>query len=101
WIFFSLLGDAHAREIVARDLLGILARHAAHPDRGERAVLQYGEMRKQVEVLEHHPDFAAHLVDGLEVDGQLNAIDDDAALLPVRDAVDTAQKRRLAPARRP
>jgi hypothetical protein len=34
-------------------------------------------MRKQVEVLEHHADFAADLVDLLEVVGQLDAVDDD------------------------
>jgi hypothetical protein len=33
-------------------------------------------MRKQVEVLEHHADLAADLVDLLEIIGQLDAIDD-------------------------
>ncbi len=34
-------------------------------------------MREEVEVLEHHPDFAADLVDLLEVIGELDAVDDD------------------------
>ena len=57
-------------------------------------------MRKQVELLEHHADFAAHLVDLLEVLGQFHAVDDDAAALPVLEPVDAAQQRRLAAARR-
>ena len=32
-------------------------------------------------MLEHHPDFAPHFVDALEVVGQLDAVDNDAALL--------------------
>jgi 23S rRNA A2030 N6-methylase RlmJ len=62
---------------VHRDLLGILLGHLLHPDRAERAVLEDGEVREQVEVLEHHADLAADLVDLLEVVGQLDAVDDD------------------------
>jgi hypothetical protein len=57
-------------------------------------------VRKQVELLKHHADLAAHLVDLLEILGQLHAIDDDAAALPVLDAVDAAKQRRFAAARR-
>ena len=57
-------------------------------------------MREQVEVLEHHADFAAHLVDALEVVGQLGAVDDDAALLVLFQPVDAADHRRLAGAGR-
>src|SRR5262249_27246868 len=85
---------------MARDLLGIDLRHLAHPDRSERAVLEHRQVRKQVEVLEHHPDLAAYLVDALEIFAELGAVDDDASALPVFDAVDTAKKRRLATARR-
>ena len=53
--------------------------HLAHPDRRQRAVLEDGQVRKQVEVLEDHADLAADLVDALEVVGQLDAVDDDAA----------------------
>ena len=88
-------------QIMHRDLLGLLLRHLAHPDRRQRAVLQHGEMRKQVEVLEHHADFAAHLVDLLEVVGQLDAVDDDAALLVLLQPVDAADHGRLAGAGRP
>src|SRR4030095_13224197 len=56
-------------------------------------------MRKQVKLLEHHPDLAAHLVDRLEILGELGAIDDDTTALPVLDAVDATKQRRLAAAR--
>ena len=36
-------------------------------------------MRKEIELLEDHADVAAHLVDLLEIAGQLDAVDDDAA----------------------
>ena len=38
-------------------------------------------MREQVEVLKHHADLAAHLVDLLQIVGQFLAVDDDLALL--------------------
>ncbi len=53
-------------------------------------------MREEVEVLEHHPDFAADLVDLLEVIGELDAVDDDLALLVLFQTVDAADHRGLA-----
>ena len=64
-------------------------------------VLQDGQVREQVEVLEHHADLAADLVDVLEVVGQLDAVDDDLALLVLLQPVDAADQRRLAGAGRP
>jgi hypothetical protein len=89
------------RSEVHRDLLGLALGHLAHPDRRQRAVLQDRQMREQVEVLEHHADLAADLVDALEVVGQLDAVDDDLALLVLLEPVDAADQRRLARARRP
>ena len=80
--------------------LGLLLRHLAHPDRRQRAVLEDGQVREQVEVLEHHADLAPDLVDALEVVGELDAVDDDAALLVLLQPVDAADQRRLAGARR-
>ena len=57
-------------------------------------------MREQVEVLEHHADFAAHLVDLLQIVGQFLAVDDDLALLVLFQPVDAADHRRFAGARR-
>ena len=58
-------------------------------------------MRKEIELLEDHADVAAHLVDLLQVARQLDAVDDDAALLVLLQPVDAADERRLAGARRP
>jgi hypothetical protein len=57
---------------------------------GNRLKCWNGQMRKQVEVLEHHPDLAPHLVDGFEVVGQFHPVNDQTALLPVLDPVDAA-----------
>src|SRR3546814_1145006 len=42
-----------------------------------RSVLQRRQVREQVEVLEHHADLAANLVDLLEIVGQFQPVDDD------------------------
>ena len=57
-------------------------------------------MRKQIELLKHHADVAAHRDDLLGILGQLDAVDDDAAALPVLQPVDAAEQRRLAAAGR-
>ena len=58
-------------------------------------------MREQVEMLEHHADFAPDLVDLLQVVGEFDAVDDDLALLMLLEPVDAADQRRLARSRRP
>ena len=45
-------------------------------------------MGEQVEVLEHHADLAANLVNALEVAGEFDPVDDDLALLVFLQAVD-------------
>ena len=58
---------------------GIGARHLAHAYRRERDVAQNGEMRKQVEALEDHADFAADCIEMLQVVVEFDAVDDDFA----------------------
>src|SRR5215467_11036869 len=58
-------------------------------------------MREQVELLEHHADFAADRLDVLDVRGQLDPSDDDLTSLVLFQSVDAADHRRLAGARRP
>ena len=43
-------------------------------------------MREQIEALEHHADLAPHLVDALEVVGQLDAVDHDRPALMLLEA---------------
>ena len=66
-VFVRLLGDFDSAEELHRDLLGLAPGHLAHPDRRQRAILEDGQMREQVELLEHHADFASDLVDALQV----------------------------------
>ena len=58
-------------------------------------------MREQVEMLEHHADFAPDFVDLLEIVGKLDPIDDDPARLMLLETVDAADERRLARPRGP
>ncbi len=53
-------------------------------------------MREQVEVLEHHADVAANLVDLLKIVREFLAIDDDLAALVFFQPIDAADQRRLA-----
>ncbi len=91
-----LFGYFHPLQVLHGQFLGLLFRRAADPDRAERQVLEHGEVREQVEVLEHHADLAANFLDLFQVVGQLNAVDDDLALLMLFQAVDAADQGRLA-----
>jgi hypothetical protein len=53
-------------------------------------------MREQVEMLEHHPDLGAHLVDVLQIVGQLDPVDHDLAGLMFLKPVDAADQRGFA-----
>ena len=78
-ILQRLLGDAHPLQQVHGDLLGVLLGHLLHPDRRQGQVLEDGEVREQVERLEHHADLAADRLDVLDVVGERDAVDDDVA----------------------
>jgi len=72
----------------------------AHHLLRQAQVFQHSHVREQVEVLEHHADFAAVGIDvGLGV-GQLQAIDGHMALVEMLQAVEAAQERRFARPRR-
>ena len=53
-------------------------------------------MREQVEVLEHHADLAAHLVNAAHVGRQFDPVDADGSALMLFERVDAADQRRLA-----
>ena len=57
-------------------------------------------MREQVELLEHHADLAADRRDVPRVLVQLDAVDDDPALVVLLQPVDAADQRRFAGSRR-
>ena len=100
-ILLRLLGDAHPLEQLHRRAPRPRAlRQLAHLARRQRDVVEHGEVREEVELLEHHPRLAADLLDVADVVGQLDAVDDDAARVVLLEAVDAADHRRLARARR-
>ena len=81
--------------------LGLVLRALEHALLREHHVALGGEVREQVEALEHHADVLAHLVDvGLGV-GDLDVLEADLAARRLLEPVDAAQHRRLARARRP
>ncbi|CDX20985.1 6-pyruvoyl-tetrahydropterin synthase [Mesorhizobium plurifarium] len=117
WLHAQRPRDRHALLLTARELARILMRlirypdlleemhgylsglpfwYLADPDRGEGAVLEDSQVWKEIEVLEHHPDFATDFLDLFEVVGQLNAVDDDLARLMVLEPVDAADHGRFA-----
>src|SRR6516162_10344486 len=53
-------------------------------------------MRKQIEALEHHADFAPHFVDTLQVRSEIDAVDVDLTFLKFLQRIDAADQRRLA-----
>ena len=62
--YFSACSGILTRvEVLHREPLGLGARHLLHPDRGQAQVVQDGQMREQVERLEHHADLGADAVD--------------------------------------
>ena len=95
-IFLRLLGNLDPREQRHRKLFGVALRHLANPDRRQRAILENRQVRKKVEALKHHADFAAHLIDALDVRRQLHAVDDDRPALMLLKPIDAANERRLA-----
>ena len=98
WVFLRLVRYPHAPQETHGKLFGVFLRHMADPDRRQSAVFQHREMREQVELLKHHADVAAYREDLLGIVGQLLAVDDDTAALPVFEAVDAAKHRRFAAA---
>ena len=95
-ILVGLLGDAHALEIAPGRGLGFGARHLLDPLRREAQIVEHGQMREQVELLEDHAGGVADLLDLPDIVGQLGAGDDDLPLLVLLEPVDAADQRRFA-----
>jgi hypothetical protein len=100
-VFPRLLGNAHARKVLHGFRFGFHARRATGANLRQCAVLQRGKMRKQVELLEHHADFAPDGRHVLRVLVECDAIDDNGALVVLLEAVDAANQRRLSRSRWP
>src|SRR5215467_3760196 len=101
WIFVGLLGNLHPAEVLHGDVFGLAARHLLHPNRSQAEIVEDGQVRKQVKALKHHPDLGADLIDLADVVGELDALDNDLALLVLLQPIDAADEGRFAGARRP
>ena len=95
-----LLGDAHLLQQLHRLELRFPFRQTPDVSGRERDVVEHGEVREQVEALEHHAGLAAHVLDVAEVVGELDAADDDATGVVFFETVDAPDHRRLARTRR-
>src|SRR5260370_19803666 len=85
----------------AAQSVGLGARLARHLAQGERHVAKRRHVRIEVEVLEHHADPLAGMVDvGSRIE-HVDAVDRHRAGARFFQPVETAQQRRLAPARGP
>jgi hypothetical protein len=100
-VLVRLLGNAHPLQELHRHLLR-RSRASLRTFRfgPEGDVLERGQVREQVERLEHHPDLAADGGDVADVVRQLDAVDDDLPALVLLEPVDRADEGRLAGARR-
>ena len=80
--------------------LGLLAAHPADPPRRERHVVQHGQVRKQIELLEDHPDSLADRRHVGALARDLLALEEDPPRVERLEQVDAAEQRALAaPAR--
>jgi hypothetical protein len=95
------VGEAHARQRGAAQLVGFGARFSGHLAQRERDVAERRHVRVEVERLEHHADALARAVDvGARIE-QVDAVDHDAARGRLLEPVEAAQQRRFPRARRP
>src|SRR5207302_11258385 len=84
----------------ARGCLRLGLGNAAHRHWCERAVLQHGQMWKQVEILEYHADLTADSVDTAHAGMHPRAVDHDIALLMFLELVEATNQRRFSGDRR-
>ena len=96
----GLLGDLDALELLHGFFFGFLLGDFADPHGRERQVFEHGQVREQIELLEHHAHLLADRVNRFDVVGQLNAVNDQPALLVLFQPVDAADQRGLARAGR-
>jgi hypothetical protein len=96
-----LLGQPDLRQVRASDLDRLVLAAALDLLLRDGEVAHHRHVGEEVELLEHHPDARAQLVDvGVGI-GDLVALDEDLAAGGGLEHVDAAQQRRLARARGP
>src|SRR5205814_1419819 len=76
WMLVRMRREADALEQLVRPRRRLGLRELAHAARREHHVLEHGQVREQVELLEHHAHLGAQRVEVLVVVGDLDAVDD-------------------------
>src|SRR5687767_14609762 len=94
-------GHSYPFQQLQRPLARLLGRAPENFEQGERQVALDRQMRKQLEMLEHHTDARAQLVEIHLWIADAYAVDADAASLERLERIDAFDERRLAGARRP
>ena len=94
------LAQPHLLQLLLGNARGLLLVAVQHLLLRQHDVSLGREVREQVEVLEHHAHFGAHLVDVGLLRGDLGVLEEDAAARGLLQQVHAAQKRGLARAGR-
>ena len=98
-ILAGLLVDAHPLQQFERLALHFSFGPPAHQHRRQGEVVEHGQVRKQVELLKHHPYFAADGIDLAHIVGEGDAIHHNRALLEILQRIERADEGALAGAR--
>src|SRR5690606_35410943 len=94
WIFLSLGSNAHTFQLSHGCRFGFLAIHSQYVHGRKHEVVQYSQMRKEVELLKHHADMAPGfarsraLIHGLP-------LEEDSACIDHLNFIDASDQRRF------
>ena len=99
-VFVRLVADADALQVLPRHRFRLRARLFVYPHRAKGEVFENGQVREEVELLEHHADFAPQVARLPHTAVEQLAIEADFAFLIAFQAVDAADERRFARAGR-
>ena len=95
-VHLRLVADAHLFQQYQRPFLGFLPGNAAQSARSHGKVLEHGLVREQIELLKHHAQVLADLVDVVLRVVDINAVHGDEPAVDFLKSVDGTQQRGLA-----
>ena len=91
-IVVGLVGEPDPLEHFASDADGLRLGATQHACLGNREILQHRQMREQIELLEHHADVRAELIDiGIWV-GDVLAVDQDLTPVRLLESIETPKQ---------
>ena len=95
-IFICLIKDLDAIEQTARRRHSSLARGLSGPHWRKNAIFKHRHMREQVELLKHHANFATHGINDFRIFADLEAFNQQLALLIGFKMIDAPDQGRFA-----